>query len=70
MVGVTGGTASGKTTICHKIIAHLGEHQSTGDYISMDSFYHELDEEQMKRIADVNFDIPQMFDFDLMKKCL
>jgi uridine kinase len=35
-IGVTGGTASGKTSLCRRIIERIGLDVS---YISLDSFY-------------------------------
>ena len=68
-VGIAGGTASGKTTVCEEIFARV----RVGDYkqstlIPLDCFYKECTEEQMENIGKVNFDHPSMFDWDLVKE--
>ena len=61
VIGVAGGTASGKTSVCHKIIELLG--QSTVErvaLISQDSFYKDLSEEEREVAGrgEYNFDHP------------
>ncbi|CAG9862094.1 unnamed protein product [Phyllotreta striolata] len=66
VIGICGGSASGKTTVAEKIIESLGVPWVT--LLSMDSFYKVLNEKQHE-IADqneYNFDHPDAFDFDLM----
>ena len=70
MIGVCGGSASGKTTVANKIISELGVPWVT--LLSMDSFYKVLNEKQHEQAAlnEYNFDHPDAFDFDLLLKTL
>jgi uridine kinase len=76
MIGVAGGTASGKSTVCEKI-RHLvvNEDAENGRQIitlSQDSFYRDLtakESDQAKK-GMFNFDHPDAFDHQLMVKCL
>nr|XP_027195796.1 uridine-cytidine kinase 2-B-like isoform X2 [Dermatophagoides pteronyssinus] len=81
VIGVAGGTASGKSTVCSKIIKRLGPIDPTSIYlshekrvvrISQDSFYRKLtdDDRQMVDKGLFNFDHPTAFDVDLMVKTL
>ena len=47
MIGVAGGTASGKSTVCDLLMEKLGQHEVNMDekqvvHLSQDSFYREL----------------------------
>merc|ERR1711892_984687 len=70
VIGICGGSASGKTTVTNKIISELGVPWVT--HLSMDSFYKVLDEEQHKAAAvnEYNFDHPNAFDFQLLIETL
>ncbi|XP_018911744.1 uridine-cytidine kinase-like 1 isoform X1 [Bemisia tabaci] len=70
IIGICGGSASGKTTVATKIIEELDIHWVT--LLSMDSFYKVLNEEQHKKSAlnEYNFDHPDAFDFDLLLQTL
>ena len=61
LIGVAGGTASGKTSVCHKIIELLAQSSPSCRQrvvmISQDLFYKNLDENEIAR-ADHNFDHP------------
>lgn len=77
MIGVAGGTASGKSTVCKTIMSRLAEHEVKNlekqvVSISQDSFYRELDEQEsiMAAKGKFNFDHPDAFDNELMEKCL
>lgn len=77
MVGVSGGTASGKTTVCERIIEAVTGHQDFGHErqvisLSQDSFYRELTASESKKAEKglFNFDHPDAFDHDLMLSCL
>ncbi|XP_063902015.1 uridine-cytidine kinase-like 1 [Zophobas morio] len=65
LIGITGGSASGKTTVATSIIQELGVPWVV--LMSMDSFYRELTPNE-KILAEENnydFDHPNAFDFDL-----
>ncbi|KAI6222484.1 Uridine kinase [Aphelenchoides fujianensis] len=70
VIGICGGSASGKTTVARCIIEQLGMPWVT--VLSMDSFYNILNEEQRERAArsDYNFDHPDAFDFDLLAETI
>jgi len=70
VIGICGGSASGKTTVANKIISELGVPWVT--LLSMDSFYKVLNEKQheMAALNEYNFDNPDAFDFELLFKTL
>ncbi|XP_064080196.1 uridine-cytidine kinase-like [Macrobrachium nipponense] len=77
LIGVAGGTASGKSTVCKRIMEKLGqddiEHsQRRVVCISQDSFYRPLTpEESSKALKGLfNFDHPDAFDNELILKTL
>jgi uridine kinase len=68
IIGITGGTGSGKTTLVSKLTAHFKEEQLS--VISQDSYYKKTDNlSEEERIA-LNFDHPNAIDFDLLSKQL
>uniref|UniRef100_A0AC34G675 Uridine/cytidine kinase n=1 Tax=Panagrolaimus sp. ES5 TaxID=591445 RepID=A0AC34G675_9BILA len=72
LIAVAGGTASGKTTVCHNIINHLGDTNKRVVIISQDSFYRNLTAEDLAlaKKGDYNFDHPDAFDDALFKQVL
>ncbi|VDK43510.1 unnamed protein product [Anisakis simplex] len=77
IIGVAGGTASGKiklkSSVCARIIERLGkEHKRRVVAISQDSFYRDLTEEEGLRAkrGDFNFDHPDAFEHTLMLSLL
>ena len=70
VIGICGGSASGKTTVTNKIISELGVPWVT--HLSMDSFYKVLNEDQHKAAAvnEYNFDHPNAIDFELLIETL
>ncbi|XP_075144977.1 uridine-cytidine kinase isoform X2 [Haematobia irritans] len=73
LIGVAGGTASGKSTVCKKIMTELG--QADMDHtkrqvvtVSQDSFYRELTPAERAKSFQgfYNFDHPDAFDEQLM----
>ncbi|XP_061481959.1 uridine-cytidine kinase-like 1 [Rhineura floridana] len=66
VIGLCGGSASGKTTVANKIIEALDVPWVV--LLSMDSFYKVLTKEQQQLAAcnEYNFDHPDAFDFDLL----
>uniref|UniRef100_A0A7N6AW41 Uridine-cytidine kinase n=1 Tax=Anabas testudineus TaxID=64144 RepID=A0A7N6AW41_ANATE len=70
VIGLCGGSASGKTTVARKIIEALDVPWVV--LLSMDSFYKVLSPEQQIKAAsnDYNFDHPDAFDFDLLTHTL
>jgi len=77
MIGVAGGTASGKSTVCDLLMEKLGQNNvnivdKQVVHLSQDSFYRELTEDQAEdaKKGKFNFDHPDAFDNDLMESCL
>lgn len=68
IIGITGGTGSGKTTVVNQIIEELPPGQVT--VISQDSYYVDLSHLTMQERIEVNFDHPNALDFDLLCKHL
>lgn len=66
IIGVTGASASGKTTVCHKIIDGLGDQRCV--LVSLDWFYHGLPPDVNS--ASYNFDHPSAFDFEALREVL
>ncbi|XP_036405274.1 uridine-cytidine kinase-like 1 isoform X1 [Megalops cyprinoides] len=66
VIGLCGGSASGKTTVANKIIEALDVPWVV--LLSMDSFYKVLSKEQQELAArnEYNFDHPDAFDFELL----
>ena len=68
MIGVAGGTASGKSTVCDLLMEKLGQHdvnivEKQVVHLSQDSFYRELTEAESEKAKKgmFNFDHPQHF---------
>ncbi|KAM6453913.1 uridine-cytidine kinase 2 [Liasis olivaceus] len=77
LIGVSGGTASGKSSVCAKIIQLLGQnevdlHQKQVVILSQDSFYRVLTTEQKAKAlkGHFNFDHPDAFDNELIVQTL
>ena len=77
MIGVAGGTASGKSTVCDLLMEKLGQNNvnivdKQVVHLSQDSFYRELTEDQAEdaKKGKFNFDHPDAFDNNLMESCL
>uniref|UniRef100_A0A0E0LX78 Uridine kinase n=1 Tax=Oryza punctata TaxID=4537 RepID=A0A0E0LX78_ORYPU len=68
VIGVSGGTASGKTTVCDMIIQQLHDHRVV--LVNQDSFYRGLTEEESDRVQDYNFDHPDAFDTEQLLECM
>ncbi|XP_071736564.1 uridine kinase-like protein 4 [Rutidosis leptorrhynchoides] len=60
IIGVAGGAASGKTTVCDMIIEQL--HDQRVVLVNQDSFYHSLTNEELTRVHEYNFDHPDAFE--------
>jgi len=64
IIGITGGTGSGKTTVVKQIIKELSEDEIT--VISQDSYYKETSHLSYEERTKINFDHPKAIDFDLL----
>jgi len=68
IIGVCGGTASGKTSVCEDILKKLENQRVV--IISQDSFYRSLDQDSLKHVHSYNFDHPNAFDWSLLEEVL
>ncbi|KAL9380825.1 hypothetical protein Peur_026482 [Populus x canadensis] len=68
VIGVAGGTASGKTTVCNMIISQL--HDQRVVLVNQDSFYHSLSDSTLAQVYDYNFDHPDAFNTELLLSCM
>jgi uridine kinase len=71
IIGICGGTASGKTSFAQKIAVSVGFDKCL--LLHLDDFYFSLDTEKLQRMAadnKYNFDHPDAFDFELLVKTL
>lgn len=67
IVGISGGTGSGKTTLARKIERMLGEEVSL---LQQDSYYKDLSHLTAEERDAVNFDHPAAIDFNLLRQDL
>ena len=64
VIGVTGGSGSGKTSVSRAIFEQLGDHSILR--IEEDSYYKSQDDKPMEQRVTVNYDHPDAFDTDLL----
>ena len=64
IIGIAGGTGSGKTTVVHQIMNELP--QAEVGIISQDSYYKQTHNLAYEERALINFDHPQAIDFELL----
>lgn len=64
IIGIAGGTGSGKTTVVSQIIEELKNEEV--DVISQDSYYQETSHLSFEERKKINFDHPKSIDFDLL----
>jgi uridine kinase len=64
IVGIAGGTASGKTTVVDQIAEALGPQQVA--VLALDHYYRDLSELNLSERKTYNFDHPDAFDVDLL----
>lgn len=70
VVGLCGGSASGKTTVAKRIIEELNVQWVS--LLSMDSFYKELTDDEIEKAhkSEYDFDHPDAYDFELLIQTL
>jgi len=68
IIGIAGGTGSGKTTVVNKIISSLPAGEVA--VLPQDSYYRDLSPLPMSERAKVNFDEPAAIEWELMVKHL
>jgi uridine kinase len=64
IIGISGGTGSGKTTVAQKIVASVGADNVV--YLPHDSYYRNLGDMPLDLRHKVNFDHPDAFDTELL----
>src|SRR5215831_8419317 len=64
IIGINGGTGSGKTTVAQKIIAPVGEGNVV--YLAQDAYYRNLGDMPLDLRHRVNYDHPDAFDTELL----
>ena len=68
IIGIAGGTGSGKTTVVNQIINQLPSDEVC--VISQDSYYKSTDNLSYEERTKINFDHPRAIDFELLVKHL
>lgn len=68
LIGLAGGTGSGKTSIAKAIKREIGDDGVV--IVEQDSYYHNLAHLPINERARINFDHPDSIDFDLMRNNL
>ncbi|WP_299017446.1 uridine kinase [uncultured Polaribacter sp.] len=68
IIGIAGGTGSGKTTVVNQIIKQLPTDEVC--VISQDSYYNETNDLSYEERTKINFDHPRAIDFQLLTKHL
>ncbi len=64
VIGIAGGTGSGKTTVANVILNAVGRHRIA--YLPHDAYYRDLTDLPPARKAEVNFDHPDSLETELM----
>lgn len=64
MLGVAGGTCSGKTTVAERLVELMGEEDIA--LIKLDSYYWAHEDKPIEQRALVNYDHPDSFDWPLL----
>lgn len=68
IIGIAGGTGSGKTTVVNQILNEITENEVA--VISQDSYYKETHELSFEERTKINFDHPNSIDFELLVRHL
>lgn len=64
IIGIAGGSGSGKTTVVKKVMSSFSVHQVT--VVSQDSYYKDNSHISLAERANINFDHPESIEFDLL----
>ena len=65
IIGICGGTASGKSTFSQELIEYLNAKKIKSDYLLLDNYYRDLKHLSIEERELVNFDDPKSIDFEL-----
>ena len=66
LVGIAGGTSSGKTHLARHILATLGNRQTV--LVQQDAYYRDLADHGGKAPAEINYDHPDALEMDLLAR--
>lgn len=66
IIGIAGGTGSGKTTVVKRIIESLSADEAA--VLSLDSYYKDSSMVPVEERQNINFDHPNAFDWELLSK--
>ncbi|NRO48693.1 Uridine kinase [Lactobacillus helveticus] len=66
IIGIAGGSGSGKTTIAHEIANNINEHDRIM-IMSQDSYYQDNTGVPMEKRMKINYDHPDAFDMPLLE---
>ncbi|THE63730.1 uridine kinase [Salinadaptatus halalkaliphilus] len=66
-IGIAGGTGAGKTTVARNVADTVGEPVTR---IPLDNYYEELSHLEYEQRADVNYDHPDAFEWELLREHL
>ena len=66
IIGIAGGTGSGKTTVVKRIIESLSKDEVT--VLPLDSYYKDSSHIPFEERQNINFDHPDAFDWDLLSE--
>ena len=65
IIGICGGTASGKSTLSLELIKYLNTKNIKSDYLLLDNYYRDLKHLSLEERELINFDNPESVDFEL-----
>lgn len=68
IIGIAGGSGSGKSTVAHNVASALGDHSVA--FIDMDAYYRNFPELSVDERRRLNWDHPDSVDYDLLTKHL
>lgn len=68
IIGIAGGSGSGKTTVARRVADGLTDSQCA--FIDMDAYYQDHAGKSHKELRQLNWDHPDAFDFDLLEQQL
>ena len=66
IIGIAGGTGSGKTTVVKNIVDNLSENEVA--LLPLDSYYKDSSHVPLEERQNINFDHPNAFDWELLRR--
>ena len=66
VIGITGGSGSGKTTVSRELVRRLTADGSVAILLQQDSYYKDSSHLPMDKRIEINFDHPDSIEFDLL----